>query len=173
MSRSLKVKQISKNDEYLGTPVLFDRKRANSFEPLFTKCYASLQGWKAKLLSKAGRTVLLKSVLSANPIYQMQCLAFPKTTLDNIEKMQRELWWNKKDYSKGIYTKAWVSFCSSIDCGGLGIRNPHKKNISMLTNLAWRLLNNPNLLWVKILKHKYFSKSNPMFNSIKYKLSWI
>ncbi|XP_026453233.1 uncharacterized protein LOC113353984 [Papaver somniferum] len=45
---------------------------------------------------------------------QMQCLAFPKTTLDNVEKMQRELWWNKKDDAKGIYTKSWKDIAKIV-----------------------------------------------------------
>ncbi|XP_026437408.1 uncharacterized protein LOC113335599 [Papaver somniferum] len=71
-------------------------------------------GWKAKLLSQAGRAVIIKSALSAYASYQMQCISFTKTVLDNFDKIQRELWWNKKDAANGIYTKAWVNNGSQV-----------------------------------------------------------
>lgn len=46
-----------------------------------------------------------------------------------------------------------------------------KKKISMITKLAWRLLNNQKLLWVHILQHKYFPKTNPLIHFRNYNKS--
>lgn len=54
IARILKVPLMTKNDRYLGTPLFFDKNKKENFEPLLQKYYATLQGWKTKLLSQAG-----------------------------------------------------------------------------------------------------------------------
>jgi hypothetical protein len=44
--------------------------------------------------------------------------------------------------------------------GGLGFRDLHLFNISMLARQAWRLLTNPNSLCGRVLKAKYFPNSS-------------
>ena len=47
---------------------------------------SKLAGWKAKYLSFARRTVLIKSVMSAIPNYAMQGVALPVHICDNWTK---------------------------------------------------------------------------------------
>lgn len=62
----------------------------------------------------------------------MQILDLPKETLDQMDKIQRDFWWNKdKPKKRGGYFKAWVSICKPISQGGLGIKNPHQFNIAL------------------------------------------
>lgn len=81
---------MTKKDRYLGTPLFFDRNRKENFEPLLQRYYNILQGWKEKLLSQAGRTVLIQATLQSYPTYQMQMLALPKETLDKLDRIQRD-----------------------------------------------------------------------------------
>lgn len=92
LARILKVPLMTKNDRYLGTPIFFDKNRKANFEPLVQKYYSTLQGWKSKLLSQAGRTILIKSILQDFPTYQMQVLALPKETLNKLDRIQRNFW---------------------------------------------------------------------------------
>ena len=39
------------------------------FQDLVDKMQAILQGWKARILSQAGRTTVIKSVLQSMPFY--------------------------------------------------------------------------------------------------------
>lgn len=174
IAKILKVPLMTKNDRYLGTPLFFDKNRKANFEPLLKKYYSTLEGWKSKLLSQAGRTVLIKSILQAYPTYQMQVLALPKETLDQLDHIQRNFWWKKEEKKKqGGFIRAWKIICKPIHQGGLGIKNPHQFNVALLTKLASRLIAEHDQLWVKLLKAKYYPNSHPLEASKKSNLSWI
>ncbi|XP_026400485.1 uncharacterized protein LOC113296390 [Papaver somniferum] len=165
---------MTKNDRYLGTQLFFDKNRKANFEPLLQKYYSTLQGWKSKLLSQAGRTFLIKSILQAFPTYQMQVLALPKETLNQLDRIQRNFWWNKEGQKRqGGFIRAWKYICQPIAQGGLGIKNPHQFNITLLTKLASRLIIEKYKLWAKIIKAKYFPNSHPLEASKSSNLSWI
>jgi len=55
--------------KYLGIPLSVKRLRKSDLQPLIDKVYDRLPSWKSKFLSKAGRAVLIKSVLSAIPTH--------------------------------------------------------------------------------------------------------
>lgn len=97
----------------------------------------------------------------------------PKKTIDNLNALHRDFWWQKNKYNKGIYIKSWDSMCVSKDNGGLGIKNPHKFNLSLLTKITWRLIENPDKLWSIILKNKYFPKCDPLDYKKKTIKSWV
>ncbi|XP_026451593.1 uncharacterized protein LOC113351901 [Papaver somniferum] len=104
----------------------------------------------------------------------MQILALPKETLDKLDRVQRDFWWKKDDSKKkGGYIKAWNNMYRPKSQGGLGIKNPHKFNIALLTKLSSRVIIEKEQLWVKLLEAKYFDKGNPMEPTRNYELSWI
>ena len=51
---------------------------------------SKLVGWKAKFLSFAGKTVLVKSVMTAIPNYVMQRAALPTYLCDKLDKINRD-----------------------------------------------------------------------------------
>ena len=52
-----------------------------------------LASWKAKILSRAGRLTLIKSVLNSLPIYYMSLFKMPKDIALKIVKLQRRFFW--------------------------------------------------------------------------------
>jgi hypothetical protein len=54
--------------------------------PLVDKIADYLPGWKASLMNRAGRLVLVRTVLTAAPIYLMIALDLPKWCLKAIDK---------------------------------------------------------------------------------------
>lgn len=52
--------------------------RTSSFNFLLDKFKERLEGWKVKLLSPAGRVMLINSVLSALLTHIMQCTLIPQ-----------------------------------------------------------------------------------------------
>jgi len=91
-----------------------------------------LPGWKAGLLSLAGRLVLVKAVLTAVPIHLLIALDVPGWLIRMIDKRRRAfLWKGRLDVRGGHCSVAWEWFCRPLDLGGLGIHN--------LVILGWAL----------------------------------
>ena len=57
------VRAIRQYEKYLGLPALVGRAKKRSFIYIKERVWKKLQGWMEKLLSQAGREVLIKSVI--------------------------------------------------------------------------------------------------------------
>ena len=64
MARILQCREGSFPQVYLGLPLSNVKLRLSAFAPLIAKADHYLAGWKATLLSTAGRVVLINSVLA-------------------------------------------------------------------------------------------------------------
>ena len=53
---------IRQHEKYLGLPSLVGRNKKNTFKEVKAKLAKKLADWKEKLLSKAGKEVLIKAV---------------------------------------------------------------------------------------------------------------
>lgn len=141
---------------YLGNPLFLTRRKAKDFEYLKQRVITRLESWQSQLLSKAGKGVLIKSVVQALPAYAMATFKMPLSFCDNLDGLVRRFWWTgglqKKKY---LALGAWDSFCRPKQCGGLGFRRFRDINASLLANLAWDLFSKKNKLWVEVLSSKY------------------
>ena len=80
-----------------------------------------LAGWKAKFLSFAGRTVLVKSVMSAIPNYVMQGEALPIHLCEKLDKINRDFLWGSTREKKKLHLVGWSKIIKPEEEGGLGI----------------------------------------------------
>ena len=53
---------IQQHEKYLGLPYLVGKNKRNTFNDVKEKLSKKLASWKEKLLSKAGKEVLIKAV---------------------------------------------------------------------------------------------------------------
>jgi hypothetical protein len=83
-----------------------------------------LPGWKADLLTKAGRKVHVQFVLTATIVYLAMALDLPQWTHKAIDKIWRSYFWRRhKEAKGGHYLVAWNTVYQPMDMGGLGISN--------------------------------------------------
>lgn len=82
--------------KYLGFPLLAGRVKNSDFAYILDKMNSRLAGWKGKLLSRAGRVTLAKSVLSSMPIYSMQNLWIPDGMCKQMDSCIKQFVWNGK-----------------------------------------------------------------------------
>lgn len=73
----LGVPEIKEYDKYLGLSTMVGRNKKESFIHIKERNWGKLQGWKEKLLSQAGREVLLKAIVQVIPTFAMSCFKLP------------------------------------------------------------------------------------------------
>ena len=78
IKEALGVPEILHYDTYLGLPSLIGRHKKASFDYIKERMWRKLQGWEEKLLSQAGREVLIKAVVQVIPTYTMSCFLLPQ-----------------------------------------------------------------------------------------------
>ena len=108
--------------KYLGCLVFQKRPNSTTFCELIDKAMIKLVGWKAKCLSKAGRTVLIQSHLESVPAHTMQCFQLPSVVTNNIDRISREFFWKNSTTDKGLPLVAWNKICRPKQIGGIGLR---------------------------------------------------
>ncbi|CAL2240124.1 unnamed protein product [Prunus armeniaca] len=74
-------------------------------------------------------------------------------------------WWGKSG-RKGIHWLGWRKLCKPKCLGGLGFKNFEAFNKAMVAKQAWRILEKPTSLVVKILKARYFPHDDFMQASL-------
>ncbi|KAM0829175.1 hypothetical protein ACQ4PT_067046 [Festuca glaucescens] len=123
---------------YLGLPLSLRKPSAAQLQYLVDNVANKLLGWKASLLDKGGRLELVRSTLSAMPIFSMMSLDIPVKTILAIEKIIRGfLWKGRKDVKGGHCLLAWDKVCTPKAWGGLGILNLRMMNVALRTRWLW------------------------------------
>ena len=87
------VQEVKSYEKYLGLPSLVGRGKKASFNYIKERVWRKLQEWEGKLLSQAGREVLIKSMIRVIPTYSMGCFKLPLGLCDDIEVMIKKFWW--------------------------------------------------------------------------------
>ena len=85
---------------YLGLPSLIGRSKRAIFVYLRERLWNRLQGWQSKLLSQAGREVLVKTIAHAIPTYCMSSFLIPISLCEELEMMMNSFWWGTKPTGK-------------------------------------------------------------------------
>lgn len=72
--------------KYLGFPIKHQAIGNQDYNFVLDRIKQKLVGWKANLLSMAGRVMLIQASTSAVLAYTMQCVALPGKLLENIDR---------------------------------------------------------------------------------------
>lgn len=152
----LRIKISSKISKYLGLPTQFGRSKVQDFNYIMNKITKKLKGWKEKNLSFAGRSMLIKAVAQAIPVFVMSCFLLPQEICDKIESAVCQFWWGSKGDSRKIHWVKKEKLLKSTMEAGLGFKCLRDFNLAMLAKQAWRLHTNPTSLIAQVYKAKYY-----------------
>ena len=147
---------IRQFEKYLGLPALVGRAKKQSFIYIKERVWKELQGWKEKLLSQAGREVLIKSIIQAIPTYTMCCFKLPKGLVRELESMIRKFWWGYSGEHWKTHWVKWERLCEAKEVGGSGFKEIEKFNNALLAKQVWRLINNTDSLCHRVFKARFF-----------------
>ncbi|PNX80358.1 ribonuclease H, partial [Trifolium pratense] len=107
LSRIMGVRHVLGTGNYLGLPSMIGRKKKEVFAYLKDRIWKRINSWRGRALSKAGKEVMIKSVLQAIPSYVMSVYLLPESTVKDIERMLNSFWWGGGANNKGIRWLAW------------------------------------------------------------------
>ena len=71
-------------EKYLGLPMASGKSKVNTFKDLQEKITRRVMGWEKKIISKARREILIKTIAQAIPTYSTSIFKIPKTLCDTI-----------------------------------------------------------------------------------------
>lgn len=123
---------------YLGLPSIVGRGKRALFRFILDKTWRRLQGWNRKLLSQAGKEVLLKAVAQSIPVYLFSLFLLPSSLCGKLESMFSRFWWSKSgSQDRGLHWQSCEKLCHPKKKGGLGFRRMHESiYIAMLGKQA-------------------------------------
>ena len=79
-------------EKYLGLPMVCGKSKVNTFKELQEKITKRVMGWKKKLISKAVKEILIKTVAQAIPTYSICLFKLPNAICDKINSLLSNYW---------------------------------------------------------------------------------
>ncbi|XP_031090853.1 uncharacterized protein LOC115995843 [Ipomoea triloba] len=157
----LGVTQAPNFGKYLGLPAFVGRNRKQAFSYIEDKIKQRILSWNKRLLTQAGKEVLLKSVAQAMPTFSMSVFLLPDSVCTSLERTMNRYWWGSGTVAeRRIHWKAWDRLCLPKKFGGLGFKDLRAFNLAMLGKQAWRFLTKPTSLVAKVYKARYYPKTS-------------
>lgn len=94
--------------------------------------------WEPISLSMGGRLTIIKSILSATPIYNLIFSRLPKSVEKTLISLFRRFLWGGKGEEMKLAWVSWDKICSPMREGGLGVKNLGMFNKALLGKWVWR-----------------------------------
>lgn len=124
--------QLVKQGKYLGLPMVITRSKEQVSGFIRENCSRTLNKWKNKLLSSAGKEVLLKSVTMAMPTYAMSCFKLPARLCREINAKMANFWGGEEEGKCKMHWCAWKKLTREKEKGRLGFKNLQMFNKALL-----------------------------------------
>ena len=170
----LAVQAVLGTGKYLGLPSMVGRSKKATFSFIKDRVWQRINSWSSKCLSKAGREVMIKSVLQSMPSYVMSIFRLPNNLLDEIEKMMNAFWWDHGGANnKGMHWLSWDKLSVHKNHGGMGFKDLAAFNVAMLGKQGWKFQTEPDTLVAKVFKAKYFPHSNYLGSRLGHNPSFV
>lgn len=158
--------------EYLGIPIVVKKLCLADFQPLFLSISQRLAGWKARLLSIAGRLQYLKYIVWNTIAYWIRGAIMPQSCLDKIGKMCAKFLYFGDHTAKKLHLVSWKNTCKPKNLGGLGIPSLNAIQFACCCSLIIRFYNSSSLL-SDFLYGKYGTPWTPASGNVSPLWKWI
>lgn len=136
-------------------PESFGRRKRDLFSNIVVRIKLKAASWSTKFLSKAGKMVMLCTVLAAMPSHAMSCFKLPISLCLSIQSALTRFWWDSGPEKRKMSWASWKKMAKPKGKGGLGFKDITSFNDALLAKLSWRILKNPTGLLARCLLGKY------------------
>nr|XP_025662026.1 uncharacterized protein LOC112757684 [Arachis hypogaea] len=137
--------------KYLGVPLGANPRLVKTWKPIIDKVEEKLSLWKAKVLNKAEKLVLIKSVLNSLPVYYLSLYKMPKAIAEKLISLQRRFLWSKEDGRQGMVLVKWELVQAPKKFGGLEVGDAMVRITVLLFKWWWRFAKEECPLWKKVV----------------------
>ncbi|XP_021724729.1 uncharacterized protein LOC110692045 [Chenopodium quinoa] len=93
----LQMRLVVKHEKYLRIPTVIGRSKRMVLAALKDRIWKKLQGYKGRLLSRAEKEVLIKSVIQAILTYLMGVYKLPNSVIEEIRGLTARFRWGNSD----------------------------------------------------------------------------
>lgn len=147
LSRILKCQVGNLPSTYLGLPLGMKSNKRELWNPVLNKMQQRLGVWRNRILSKAARVTLIKSVISNLSVYYLYLFLIPSGVAKQLDKMIRKFFLNEADNKGKLHTVSWEKLSTSKKLRGLGIKDTQAMNSALLQKWHWRYAISSKVLW--------------------------
>ncbi|XP_058766372.1 uncharacterized protein LOC131639971 [Vicia villosa] len=134
--------------KYLGIPLTSKKITVQHCLGLIEKIVGRIMHRSFRLLSFAGRTQLIQSVLFSTSNYWIQSLPMPKKVIKIIEVICHSYLWAGTEVITRKSPVSWQKLCTPKKKGGLNIIDLHEWNKFFLAKNLWNLSGKADSLWI-------------------------
>nr|GEX46926.1 hypothetical protein [Tanacetum cinerariifolium] len=135
--------------KHLSVPLVPFRLVYRDCLELMERIKKRINDWKNKVLSFAGKTQLIRSVLGSMHVYWASVFLLPFSLMHDLEQVIRGFLWCQGEMKRGKAKVAWEVVCFPKKEGGLGIRRLEVFNKALISSHIWSIITNKEYLWVK------------------------
>ncbi|KAL9690696.1 hypothetical protein QQ045_011102 [Rhodiola kirilowii] len=137
--------------KYLGVNLSDKSLRAAECSSLVAKMTNMIHHWSSRLLSRAGRLVLVKSVLQSIVLYWPRIFLFPKKVIKAVNSICANFLWNGCSSRRGCHLVNWDEVCRPKSEGGLGVKDLQTMNEALVLSQLWDLGSENQSKWASWL----------------------
>ena len=135
---------VRHHEKYLGLPPLVGRGKRRAFNWIKDQVGRKIARWKGKLLSNAGREILIKVVAQVTPTYTTSVFKLPTSLCKDLNSLMGSFWWGQKERERKMAWVSWEKLCTPKAEGSMGFRELKAFNLALLAKQGWRILKNLN-----------------------------
>ncbi|KAL3685172.1 hypothetical protein R1sor_003194 [Riccia sorocarpa] len=138
---------------YLGVSTSSPIDEKAIADEIVQKMLKKLKHWSNRLLSWPSKTILLRHVLAATPLYQLLSVGLSRDGLEALERLCRNfLWgWNEEGNPKTSLI-AWERIAQLKNKGGLGWTRFKEMSDALNVRLVGRILQGEDVEWMHLAR---------------------
>jgi hypothetical protein len=134
--------------KYLGLPLSISRLPRATLQPLMDRVANKLPSCKGRLLHHSGRVALIKSTLTAIPIFTAIGVGLLLWLLKGIQKICKNFLWTSSDeVQNGKFLVAWYDVQCPLHLGGLGVLDLQLMSMALYVHWLWLQRVEPSCPW--------------------------